>query len=101
MISQDVKDRILDLDIVTVIENEGIHLVKKGADYECCCPFHGEKTPSFKVSIKRNRYHCFGCGIGGNAIDFVMETKSMKFYEAAEYLANKYDIPYEHTRCRA
>ena len=95
MISHDVKDRILDLDIVTIIENEGVHLVKKGADYECCCPFHGEKTPSFKVSIKRNRYHCFGCGVDGNAIDFVMETKSMKFYEAVEYLADKYDIPYE------
>ena len=53
MITQDVKDRILDQDIVTIIQNEGVHLVKKGANYECCCPFHGEKTPSFIVSIKR------------------------------------------------
>lgn len=95
MITQDVKDRILDQDIVTIIQNEGVHLVKKGANYECCCPFHGEKTPSFIVSIKRNRYHCFGCGVDGNAIDFIMETKHMKFYEAVEYLADKYDIPYE------
>lgn len=95
MIPQEVIDRILDRDIVTIIENEGVNLVKKGADYECCCPFHGEKTPSFKVSIKRNRYHCFGCGVGGDSIRFIMDTKNMKFYEAVEYLADKYDIPYE------
>ena len=95
MISQNVIDRIQDLDIITVIENEGVHLTKKGVDYECCCPFHGEKTPSFKVSIKRNRYHCFGCNADGDSINFIMETKHMKFYEAVEYLADKYDIPYE------
>ena len=95
MISQNVIDRIQDQDIITVIENEGVHLTKKGVDYECCCPFHGEKTPSFKVSIKRNRYHCFGCNADGDSINFIMETKHMKFYEAVEYLADKYDIPYE------
>ncbi len=96
MIPEYVKDQILEHDIVSIIQGEGIHLTKKGVNYECCCPFHNEKTPSFKVSPVRNIYHCFGaCDETGNAIDFIMHLKNMKFYEALEYLADKLGIQYE------
>lgn len=96
MIPEYVKEQILEHDIVSIIEGEGIHLKLKGANYECCCPFHGEKTPSFKVSPSRNIYHCFGaCDETGNAIDFIMRHRNMKFYEAVEYLAEKLGIQYD------
>lgn len=96
MIPQDVKDKILAHDIVSIIEAEGVSLKKKGANYECCCPFHTEDTPSFKVSLSRNMWKCFGaCDEGGNAIDFVMKLKNMNFYEAVEYLADKLNISYD------
>lgn len=96
MIPEYVKEQILEHDIVSIIQSEGINLTKKNANYECCCPFHHEKTPSFKVSPVRNIYHCFGaCDETGNAIDFIMRLKNMKFYEALEYLADKLGIQYE------
>lgn len=96
MIPEYVKERILEHDIVSIIQGEGVQLKLKGANYECCCPFHQEKTPSFKVSAVRNIYHCFGaCDETGNAIDFIMHLKNMKFYEAMEYLADKLGIQYE------
>ena len=90
-----VKYQILDHDITKVIEDEGIELKRQGANYECCCPFHGEKTPSFKVSPARNIYHCFGCGESGDAISFVRKYKNMTYVEALEYLAAKFGIQYE------
>ncbi len=95
MIPDSVKQQILDKDIVSVIESEGIQLKRAGADYVCCCPFHKEKTPSFHVSTTRNIFHCFGCGAGGDAITFVMRLKGFTFYEAIEYLAHKHGIQYE------
>ena len=95
MIPQDVIDRICDLDIVKIIEDEGIQLKKSGANWECCCPFHNEKTPSFVVSRSKNIYKCFGCGEGGGVIDFVMKFKNMEFLDAVEHLAARYNIEYE------
>lgn len=91
-----VKEQILEHDIVSIMQSEGIQLKLKGVNYECCCPFHQEKTPSFKVSPVRNIYHCFGaCDETGNAIDFIMRLKNMQFREALEYLADKLSIQYE------
>ena len=95
MIPEFVKNQILDHDITKIIESEGVELKKAGKDYECCCPFHGEKTPSFKVSPARNIYHCFGCGETGDAISFIRKYKNMTYLESIEYLANKLGIQYE------
>ncbi len=83
-------------DIVEVIGNY-IQLKKAGSSYEACCPFHGEKTPSFKVSPSRNTYHCFGCGVSGDSINFVMEYNSRSFPEAVEEVAaiSNYTLQYE------
>lgn len=74
-------------DIVRVIENYGIELKKKGAHYQCCCPLHNEKTPSFMVDRAKGTWHCYGCQKHGNAIDFIMEYKHVEFVEAVEELA--------------
>lgn len=75
-------------DIVDVIGSY-VSLKKKGANYEACCPFHHEKTPSFKVNREKQMYHCFGCGVGGNVFTFVMEYENLNFPEAVERLAER------------
>jgi len=72
-------------------------LKKAGSGYRACCPFHGEKTPSFNVNPSRNIFKCFGCGKGGDAITFVMEAKGLKYPEALEHLAAKYGIEVEYS----
>lgn len=73
-------------DIVCVIQ-ECIKLKKNGANYSACCPFHHEKTPSFTVSQTKQFYHCFGCGVHGDAISFLMEYQSLTFVDALERLS--------------
>jgi DNA primase len=87
MIPQDFIHQLLDrVDIVDVIDRY-VPLKKKGANYMACCPFHGEKTPSFTVSPTKQFYHCFGCGAHGTAISFLMEHAGMGFVEAVKDLA--------------
>ncbi len=74
------------------IASEYTRLVKRGATWWGCCPFHNEKTPSFSISPDKNLYHCFGCGAGGTAISFVMEMDKLSFAEAVEMLAKKNGI---------
>ena len=68
-------------------------LKKAGANYQACCPFHSEKTPSFTVSPTKQFYHCFGCGAHGNAIGFLMEHAGKSFPEAVDDLARDAGIP--------
>lgn len=75
-------------DIVDVISGY-VGLTKKGSNYMCCCPFHGEKTPSFSVNRARQIYKCFGCGEGGNVVTFVMKYENCTFPEAIKMLAEK------------
>lgn len=75
-------------DIVDVISGY-VGLQKKGSNYMCCCPFHGEKTPSFSVNRSRQIYKCFGCGEGGNVLTFVMKYENCTFPEALKILADK------------
>ena len=75
-------------DIVDLIGSY-VRLQKKGANYMGLCPFHNEKSPSFSVSPGRQMYHCFGCGVGGNAFTFVMEYENYTFVEALKYLAER------------
>ncbi|MBQ6360087.1 MAG: DNA primase [Lachnospiraceae bacterium] len=78
-------------DIVSVISSY-IKLTKKGGGYFGCCPFHNEKTPSFHVRPDRQTYHCFGCGVGGNVITFMMEYENYSFQEAVKALAERAGI---------
>ncbi len=75
-------------DIVDLI-NSRVSLKKAGKDYQACCPFHDEKTPSFTVSREKQFYHCFGCGAHGTAIGFLMEYDNLGFVEAVEELASR------------
>jgi DNA primase len=71
-------------------------LRKVGARYTGRCPFHEERTPSFSVSPDRGTYHCFGCGVGGDAITFVRETENLDFVGAIEWLADRFNVPLEY-----
>lgn len=73
-------------DIVEFIDSH-IPLKKQGSSFTACCPFHNEKTPSFNVIAKKQFYHCFGCGVSGNAISFAMSYLHQTFPEAIETLA--------------
>jgi len=75
-------------DIVHLI-NSRVPLRKAGKDYQACCPFHDEKTPSFTVSPEKQFYHCFGCGTHGSAIGFLMEYERQGFHEVVEELAQQ------------
>ncbi|MBI2317995.1 MAG: DNA primase [Betaproteobacteria bacterium] len=82
MIPESFKQDLLNrVDIVEVIERH-VRLKKSGANYVACCPFHTEKTPSFTVSQAKQFYHCFGCGVNGNAISFLMEYQGLGYVEA-------------------
>jgi DNA primase len=90
-------DQLLNrIDIVDLIDGY-VPLKKAGANYKACCPFHGEKSPSFTVSPTKQFYHCFGCGVNGTAISFLMEYDHMEFREAIEKLASSagMEIPEE------
>lgn len=80
-------DQLLNrVDIVDII-NRRVQLKKSGKEFQACCPFHDEKTPSFTVSPTKQFYHCFGCGAHGSAISFLMEYDNLGFVEAVEELA--------------
>lgn len=78
-------------DIVELIGGY-IRLKRSGRGYMGLCPFHKEKSPSFHVSDDKQLYHCFGCGVGGNAIHFVMAAENLDFVDALKYLADKAGI---------
>jgi DNA primase len=81
--------------IVDLVEAR-TRLRKVGGRYTGLCPFHEEKTPSFSVSPDRGTYHCFGCGVGGDAISFVRETESLDFVGAIEWLAERFHVQIEY-----
>ena len=84
---QFIDDLLARTDIVELI-NGRVTLKKSGKNYQACCPFHTEKTPSFSVSPDKQFYHCFGCGEHGNAISFLMEYDRLDFVDAIEELAS-------------
>ena len=83
-----IDDLLARTDIIDVI-NTFVPLRKAGKNYQALCPFHDEKSPSFSVSPDKQFYHCFGCGVSGTAISFLMEYSRMDFIEAIEDLANR------------
>lgn len=86
----DTKDLLAHVDIVKVI-GDRIGLTKHGKEWEACCPFHTEKSPSFKVSEAKQFYNCFGCGANGDAIKFIQDYDGVDFKEACRILGA--DIP--------
>lgn len=89
MIPQDfIDDLLAKVDIVDIID-QYVPLKKGGANYMACCPFHKEKSPSFSVSPSKQFYHCFGCGVSGTAISFIMKYQGVGFVEAVQFLADR------------
>ncbi len=82
-----IDELIARVDIVDVIDRR-VPLTRKGKEYQACCPFHEEKTPSFTVSPNKQFYHCFGCGAHGTAIGFLMDYANLSFVETIEELAD-------------
>ena len=96
MISQDSIDGLkARIDVLDVISNY-IEVKKAGSSFKALCPFHDEKSPSFVISPQKQMFHCFGCGMGGDAIKFVMEFEKLNYPEAIERLAdqNNYTLNY-------
>ena len=92
MIDKETVDRIFASANIVEVISDFVQLKKKGVNYQACCPFHNEKTPSFVVSPSKGLFKCFGCGKGGNAVTFVMEHENMTYPEALKYEAKKYGI---------
>ena len=92
MIPKEVVDSILESAQIDEVVGDFLSLKKRGANYLALCPFHNEKTPSFTVSPNKGIYKCFGCGRGGDSVNFVMEHEHFSYPEALKYLANKYGI---------
>ncbi|HEY9596702.1 MAG TPA: CHC2 zinc finger domain-containing protein, partial [Cyanophyceae cyanobacterium] len=78
-------------DLVNIVERH-ITLKRRGKDYIGLCPFHEERTPSFTVSPSKQFYHCFGCGVGGDAIHFLMQLNQNSFQDVVLELARDYSI---------
>ncbi len=92
MIPRETVQKILDTARVEEVIGDFVTLRKRGADLWACCPFHGEKTPSFHVIPSKGQYYCFGCHKGGSAVGFIMDYEHLSYVEALRYLARKYNI---------
>ena len=84
-------------DLLALLSSRITFTKKSGSNHWACCPFHDEKTPSFSVNTQKGFYHCFGCGVSGDAIRFLMDYDNLPFPEAIERLAefNGLSVPYE------
>ena len=93
-ISQETIEQVRNqTDIASVIGDYTVLKSRGPNDFWGCCPFHGEKTPSFHVDTDKKFYHCFGCNVSGDVIKFVMEIEKLSYVEAIETLAKKSGIP--------
>ena len=94
-IPQETIDRINDnADIVDIV-SKSVDLKKRGRNFFGLCPFHEEKTPSFSVAPDKGIYHCFGCGKGGNAVNFIIENEKLSFVEAIQQLGHHLGVQVE------
>lgn len=92
MIDQATVERIIDASQIVEVVSDFVNLKRRGVNYLGNCPFHNEKTPSFTVSPAKGIFKCFGCGKGGNSVNFIMEHESLSYPEALKFLARKYHI---------
>lgn len=91
-ISDDKKNEILENSDIVAIIGDYVDLKKSGNSYKGLCPFHNEKTPSFTVDDRKQLFHCFGCGEGGDVVSFIMHKEGLSYIDAMKYLANKAGI---------
>lgn len=98
MIAQESIEEVYATAQVEDVVNEFVNLKKSGSNLKGLCPFHNEKTPSFMVSPSKNIYKCFGCGKGGNPVQFVMEHEGFTYPDAIRFLADKYGIKLIETK---
>jgi DNA primase len=92
MIKPEIVDDIFNSVRIEEVVGDFVRLTKRGANHVGRCPFHNEKTPSFSVNPVKGIFKCFGCGVGGDAVTFVMKHENYSYVEALRYLANKYNI---------
>ncbi|MFP4289800.1 MAG: DNA primase [Bacteroidota bacterium] len=92
MIKPETIDKIFESARIEEVVGDFVNLRKRGVNMLGLCPFHNEKTPSFTVSPSKGIFKCFGCGKGGNAVNFIMEHEHFSYPEALKYLAGKYNI---------
>ena len=83
------------LDVVDII-SQFIELKKSGANFKACCPFHSEDTASFVVSPSKQIFKCFGCGVAGDGIQFIMDYEKLSYPEAIEKIAEFYNISLDY-----
>jgi len=95
LIPKETIDQIFETARVEEVVGDFVQLKKKGTNLWGNCPFHNEKTPSFSVSPAKGIYKCFGCGKGGNSVNFIMDHEQQTYPEALRYLAKKYNIEIE------
>jgi DNA primase len=95
MIDHGTIERILDVAEISEVVSDFVTLRKRGVNQLGLCPFHNEKTPSFTVSPAKGIFKCFGCGKGGNSVNFIMEHENLSYPEALKWLAKKFNIEVE------
>jgi DNA primase len=98
VIPEEVRTEIIDRTDLVALIGRTVVLKKAGTLFKGCCPFHNERTPSFTVSPVRRTYHCFGCGVHGDAVRFVMETQALSYPEALRQLASECGVTIPETR---
>lgn len=92
LISDDMANQIKENSDIVDIIGEYVDLKKAGSSYKGLCPFHNEKTPSFTVDKKKQLFHCFGCGAGGDVVSFIMQKEGLSYPESLKYLGEKAGI---------
>ncbi len=92
LIPRNFIDQVLAMTDIVQLIDERLPLKKTGKHFSACCPFHTEKTPSFSVNPVQQFYHCFGCGVSGNAISFLMEFDRLDFVSCIDYLARQHGL---------
>ena len=92
MIPKETIDHILHIVRIDEVVGDFVSLQKRGMNMVGLCPFHNQKSPSFNVNTVRGIYKCFGCGKGGNSVNFIMEHEHLSYPEALRWLAKKYNI---------
>ncbi|MGO1245524.1 MAG: DNA primase [Sphingobacterium sp.] len=98
MIAKETIEKVLEVARIEEVVGDFVDLKKRGTSLIGNCPFHNEKTPSFHVSVAKGIYKCFGCGVGGDSLKFVMELEKYSYPEAIRYLADKYAVPIEEVK---
>jgi len=92
LIPEDIISQVIERSDIVQSVSSYVPLKKAGRNFKACCPFHNEKTPSFVVNPDKQIFHCFGCGVGGNVVSFVIKQENVEFPEAIRMLADKAGI---------